>query len=46
MVRDGEIVAIRYAAAETLPGATSTGGIALSIPVEYFAEWLGELIAG
>lgn len=48
VVVDGEIVAVRYAVGGAddpiVSGAISTGGVALSMPSEYFADWVAETI--
>lgn len=47
VVVDGEIVAVRYAVRAPGEGSISTSNVALSIPTEYFADWLqNEIGAG
>ncbi len=50
VVVDGSIVAVRYAVGGAddpiVSGAISTGGVALSMPSEYFADWVAEVVAG
>ena len=50
VIVDGQIVAVRYAVGPAddplVGGSVSTGGVALSMPSEYFAEWVTEVVNG
>lgn len=50
VVVDGELVAVRYAARGPVSpepeGGTTTSGLALSIPIEHFEDWLADVISG
>lgn len=46
VVVDGELVAVRYAVRQTSGEGMATGGLAQSIPVELFEDWLIGTISG
>lgn len=50
VIVDGEIIAVRYAVGAAddpvVGGSVSTGGVALSMPSEYFAPWVTGIING